>query len=91
MHFHTHTTSLQIFILPIAHFYLLALFTNYRATLHTTVVDEASWQHCWLLYSSSSNESLTFDWSMSEDGTDLLQVVFHGEIRFVFFLLLVLC
>lgn len=26
-----------------------------------------------------------FDWSMSEDGTDLLQVVFHGEIRFVFF------
>lgn len=26
-----------------------------------------------------------FDWSMSEDGTDLLQVVFHGELRFVFF------
>lgn len=61
------------------------MFTNYRATLHTTVVVEASWQHCWLLYSSSSNESLTFDWSMSEDGTDLLQVVFHGELRFVFF------
>lgn len=32
-----------------------------------------------------------FDWSMSEDGTDLLQVVFYGELRFVFFLLLVLC